>query len=44
MSKTLRVPDPVYEAIEREARRRDVARGIVVRDWMQQAQTEEDNK
>jgi len=35
MGKPVRVPDPVYKRIEREAERMDCARGIVVRDWME---------
>jgi len=35
MGKPVRVPDPVYERIERQAERMDCARGEVVRDWME---------
>jgi len=41
MGTTIRVPDPVYERIEREAERQDVARGTVVRDWMEKAEKAE---
>ena len=37
MGKTVKVPDPVYDRIEREAKRQDVARGAIVRDWMDKA-------
>lgn len=42
MTRTVRVPDPVFEAIERESDRRDVANGVIVRDWMEEAQTGDD--
>lgn len=38
MGKTVKVPDPVYERIEREAEREDITRGAVVRDWMDKAE------
>jgi len=38
MGKTVKVPDPVYRQIEREADRQDIARGVVVRDWMDKAE------
>jgi len=38
VSKSVRVPDPVYERITREAERKDIARGTVVRDWMEKAE------
>jgi len=38
MGKTIRVPDPVYERIERISDRKDCARGEVVRDWMEDSQ------
>lgn len=37
MGKTIRVPDPVAERIERIADRQDIAHGAVVREWMQKA-------
>jgi len=37
VSKSIRVPNPVYERITREAERKDIARGTVVRDWMEKA-------
>lgn len=38
VAKTVRVPDPVYQRITREAEREDIARGAVVRDWMDKAE------
>lgn len=38
VSKTVKVPDPVYERIARRAEREDVAHGTVVRDWMDKAE------
>jgi len=38
MGKTVKVPDPVYSRIERQAEQQDVARGVVVRDWMEKAE------
>ena len=38
MAKAVRVPDPVYERISREAEREDVSRGTVIRDWMEKAE------
>ena len=38
MGKTVKVPNPVYERIEREATREDITRGAVVRDWMTKAE------
>jgi hypothetical protein len=38
MGKPVKVPDPVYERIEREAEREDITRGAVVRDWMDKAE------
>jgi len=35
VSEPVRVPDPVYERIERIAEQKDCARGEVVRDWME---------
>jgi predicted DNA-binding protein len=37
MGKAIRIPDPVAERIDREAERQDVARGVVVREWMEKA-------
>lgn len=37
MGTAVSVPNPVYERIDREAERQDVARGVVVRDWMEKA-------
>jgi len=37
MGKTIKVPTPVYERIERQADREDVSMGVVVRDWMDKA-------
>lgn len=38
MGQTVKVPDPVYRQIEREAEREDITRGAVVRDWMDKAE------
>ena len=38
MTQTVRVPDPVYSKLTREAERKDVARGVVVREWMDKAE------
>jgi len=38
MGKTVKVPEPVYQRIERQAEREDVPRGVVVRDWMAKAE------
>jgi len=35
MTQTVRVPNPVYERIKREAEQQDVQLGTVVRDWME---------
>lgn len=38
MARTVKVPDPVYSEIEREASREDISMGAVVRDWMDKAE------
>lgn len=38
MTETVRVPDPVYEQIAKEAESRDVTLGAVVEDWMEKAE------
>lgn len=38
MGHAVRIPDPVYERIERQAEREDITRGAVVREWMQKAE------
>lgn len=38
MGKTVKVPSPVYDRIERQAEREDITRGAVVREWMQKAE------
>jgi len=38
MGKTVKVPNPVYQRIEQQAEREDVARGVVVREWMRKAE------
>jgi len=35
MSKPVKVPDPVYARISDEAKRQDVPRGVVVKQWME---------
>lgn len=35
MTRTIRVPDPVYDRITREADRKDCPNGEIVRDWME---------
>lgn len=37
MGKPVKVPDPVYRRISSEAKREDVARGVVVREWMEKS-------
>jgi len=37
MGKTVKVPKPVYERIERQSERQDVSFGTIVRDWMEKA-------
>jgi hypothetical protein len=39
----VKVPDPVYDAIEREAERQDIPMGAVVRDWMNKAEQYDSN-
>jgi len=38
MGKTIRVPEPVYNAIKRQAEREDVSCGTIVRDWREKAE------
>jgi len=38
MGKTLRVPEPVYSKATRQAEREDVARGVIVKQWMEDAE------
>ena len=38
MGKSIRVPDPVYSKITTQAERQDVARGVIVREWMEKAE------
>lgn len=38
VSKTVRVPDPVYNRLGRESERKDVSRGAVIREWMDKAE------
>jgi len=38
MGETVRIPDPVYSKVSREAERQDVARGIIIREWMEKAE------
>jgi len=38
MAQTVKVPDPVYSKIQRQAERQDVSMGVVVRDWMDKAE------
>jgi len=35
---TVRVPEPVFEKIVRESERKDVARGVIVKEWMENAE------
>lgn len=42
MTRTVRVPDPVFERIERTAENRDVPNGVVVEEWMEKAQKYEE--
>ena len=38
MAQSVRVPDPVYSRISAEAERQDVARGVIVKEWMEKAE------
>jgi len=38
MGKPVRLPDPVYRRATSEAERKDVARGVVIREWMEKAE------
>jgi len=40
VTQTIRVPDPVYHTLSQEAERKDVSVGAVVREWMEQAETD----
>ncbi len=37
MSRPVRVPDPVWERLERESEERDVSKGSIVAEWMDAA-------
>lgn len=37
MTQPVKVPDPVYDRLSREAERRDVPRGVIVKEWMNDA-------
>jgi len=37
MGKTVKVPDPVYDSIVRQAERQDIANGVVVKQWQEKA-------
>ena len=37
VTETVRVPEPVYDRLSREAETQDVPRGAIVRDWMEKA-------
>jgi len=38
MGKSVRVPDPVYSKLSAKAKREDISRGAVVREWMDKAE------
>jgi hypothetical protein len=38
MGKSIRVPDPVYSKVTTQAERQDVARGVIVKEWMEKAE------
>lgn len=38
MGTAVKLPDPVYERVSREADRQDVSRGVVVKEWMEKAE------
>jgi hypothetical protein len=42
MGKTVRIPDPVYNAATTEAERRDISRGAVIADWREKAEKYEE--
>lgn len=37
MTKSVRVPDPVYKRISAIAEREDISRGAVIKEWMEKA-------
>ena len=37
MGQAIRIPDPVYRRVTSEAERQDVARGVIVKEWMEKA-------
>lgn len=37
MTKSVKIPEPVYDAAKREAERRDVPLGVVVEGWKDKA-------
>lgn len=37
MPTTVKIPDPVYKRMSDEAKKADISRGAVVREWMQKA-------
>jgi len=42
VSEPVRVPDPVYEKLTREANHDDVSRGSIIKEWMEKAEKYED--
>jgi predicted transcriptional regulator len=38
VTQSVRVPDPVYEQVSHEAERKDVSRGVIIREWMNKAE------
>lgn len=37
MTKSVKIPEPVYDAAKREAERRDVPMGVVIEGWKDKA-------
>ena len=38
MSQPVRLPDPVYQKATRQAERKDVSRGAVIKEWAEKAE------
>jgi hypothetical protein len=38
MTRTVKIPDPVYERLSEQAEKQDIARGGVVHEWMEKAE------
>jgi hypothetical protein len=38
MTQVVKIPDPVYEELSKQAEKQDIARGGVVHEWMEKAE------